>query len=128
MGNTPCSQSFQVPSIKNIRSPTCTTTKKGQFMVKYPPHKDKKQSGHSVIPIPGPTICPVFHISVTITMITTTTTTIIILVITCMHGIYNYIPETNHVSVVCSVEAVLYLQSVLHVMLFCPCNMFCTFT
>ena len=42
----------------------------------------------------------------------------IILVITSMHGIYNYIPETNHVSTVCSVAAVLYLQSVLHVMLF----------
>jgi len=43
---------------------------------------------------------------------------IIILVITFMHGIYNYIPETNHVSSVRSVAAVLYLQSVLHVMLF----------
>ena len=42
----------------------------------------------------------------------------IILVIIFMHGIYNYIPETNHVSTVCSVAAVLYLQSVLHVMLF----------
>jgi len=35
-----------------------------------------------------------------------------------MQGIYNYIPETNHVSTVYSVAAVLYLQSVLHVMLF----------
>ena len=56
---------------------------------------------------------------------------IIILVITFMQGIYNYIPvkylltyllhgvpETNHVSRVYSVAAVLYLQSVLHVMLF----------
>jgi len=34
-----------------------------------------------------------------------------------MQGIYNYIPETNHVTIVYSVEAVLYLQSVLHVML-----------
>jgi hypothetical protein len=34
-----------------------------------------------------------------------------------MQGIYNYIPETNHVSRVCSVAAVLYLQFVLHVML-----------
>ena len=45
---------------------------------------------------------------------------IIIPVITCMHGIYNYIPETNHVSTVYSVAAVLYLQSVLHVMLLRP--------
>jgi len=45
-----------------------------------------------------------------------------------MHGIYNYIPETNHASTVHSVTAVLYLQSVLHVMLFRPWNMFCAFT
>jgi hypothetical protein len=45
---------------------------------------------------------------------------IIILVITCMQGIYNYIPETNDVSRVYSVAAVLYLQFVLHVMLFHP--------
>jgi len=31
-----------------------------------------------------------------------------------MRGIYNYVPETNHVSTVNSVAAVLYLQSVLH--------------
>jgi hypothetical protein len=37
-----------------------------------------------------------------------------------MQGIYNYIPETNHVSRVYSVAAVLYLQFVLHVMLFRP--------
>ena len=35
-----------------------------------------------------------------------------------MQGIYNYIPEKDHVSKVYSVAAVLYLQSVLHVMLF----------
>ena len=35
-----------------------------------------------------------------------------------MKGIYNYIPEKNHVSKVYSVAAVLYLQFVLHVMLF----------
>ena len=45
-----------------------------------------------------------------------------------MQAIYNYIPETNHVSTVCSAAAVLYLQSVLHVMLFRPCNVLCTFT
>ena len=38
-----------------------------------------------------------------------------------MQGIYNYIPETNHVYRVYSVAAVLYLQFVLRVM-------FCTFT
>jgi hypothetical protein len=45
---------------------------------------------------------------------------IIILVITFMQGIYNYIPETNQVSRVYSVAAVLYLHFVLHVMLFRP--------
>jgi len=40
---------------------------------------------------------------------------IIIHVITFMQGIYNYIPETNHVYRVYSVAAVLYLQLVLHV-------------
>jgi len=38
----------------------------------------------------------------------------------CYHlyaGIYNYIPETGHVSRVYSVATVLYLQSVLHVLL-----------
>jgi O-antigen ligase len=44
-----------------------------------------------------------------------------------MQGIYSYIPETNHVSRVHSVAAILYLQSVLHVMLFRPWNMFGTF-
>jgi len=43
---------------------------------------------------------------------------IIILVITFIQGIYNYIPETNHVSRVYSFAAVLYLQFVLHVTLF----------
>ena len=45
-----------------------------------------------------------------------------------MQGIYNYIPETNRVSTVYSIAAVLYLQSVLHVILFRPWNMFCTST
>ena len=53
---------------------------------------------------------------------------IIIHVITCMHGIYNYIPEANHVSRVYSVAAVLYVQSVLHVMLLSVLNMLCAFT
>jgi hypothetical protein len=45
-----------------------------------------------------------------------------------MQGIYNYIPETNHVSRVYSISAVLYLQSVLHVKSFRPWNRFCSFT
>ena len=53
---------------------------------------------------------------------------IIIITITFMQGIYDYIPETNHFARVCSVVAVLYLQFVLHIMLFCPWNMFFTFT
>ena len=50
----------------------------------------------------------------------------IIIFITCMHGIYNYIPATNPVSTVHSVAAVLYLQFVLHVMLFRLWNVYCT--
>jgi len=80
---------------------------------------------------------------------------IIILVTNFMQGIYNYIPETNRVSriyrvikkslctfwlfcnhqvhrefliTLYSVAALLYLQSVQHLMLFCPRNMFCAFT
>ena len=53
---------------------------------------------------------------------------IIVVVFTFMHSIYNYMPKTNRVYIVHSVAAVLYLQSVLHVMLFRTCNMFCTFT
>ena len=45
---------------------------------------------------------------------------IAIFVITFMHGIYNYIPETNHVSRVYSVAAVLYSQLVLHLVLIRP--------
>ena len=45
-----------------------------------------------------------------------------------MKGIYSHTPETNHFYTVCNVAAVLYLQFVLHVMLFRPWNMFCTFT
>ena len=45
-----------------------------------------------------------------------------------MSGIYHYTPETNHVSRVYSVAAVLYLQFVLHVMLIRLRNMLCNFT
>ena len=46
---------------------------------------------------------------------------IIIIIITFMHDVYNYMPETNHVSrVLYSVAAVLHWQFVLHVMLFRP--------
>ena len=55
-------------------------------------------------------------------------TFIISLVITCMQGIYNYTPETNHASRVYSVAAVLYLQFVIQIMLFRPRNIFRTFT
>jgi hypothetical protein len=41
---------------------------------------------------------------------------IIIHIITLMPGIYKHIHETTHISTVYSVVAVLYLQSVLHVM------------
>jgi hypothetical protein len=40
---------------------------------------------------------------------------VIILVITFMHGIYSYIPETNHVSRIYCVAAVLYIQFVVMV-------------
>jgi hypothetical protein len=43
---------------------------------------------------------------------------LLLLLITFMQGIYNYIPEINQVFSVYSVAAVLYLQSMLHVMLF----------
>ena len=45
-----------------------------------------------------------------------------------MQGIYSYTPETNNVCSVYSVAAVLYLQFVLHVMLFRMVDIFCTFT
>jgi hypothetical protein len=42
--------------------------------------------------------------------------------ITFMQGIYNYIPDTNNISRVFNVAIILYLQFVLHVMLFPPLN------
>jgi hypothetical protein len=43
---------------------------------------------------------------------------IIIIFIIFMQSMYNFMPETNHVSRVYSIAAILYLQIVLHVMLF----------
>ena len=45
-----------------------------------------------------------------------------------MRGIYNYIPETNNALTVDSSAAILYLQSVLHVMLFRMLKNCCNFT
>jgi len=56
----------------------------------------------------------VIMIEIIIVIITTTTTF--------MQGIYNYTPETRNVSTVCNAAAALYLQFVLHVMLFRPCT------
>ena len=67
-------------------------------------------------------------IIIIITTTTTTTIIIIILFITFKQGIYNYIPEINHVIRVYSFAAILYLQIVLHVMLFFLWNICCTFT
>ena len=53
---------------------------------------------------------------------------IIIFVSTFMQDIYNYIPETHHVPTVYSAAAVLYSQSVLHVMLYRVLHMLCAST
>jgi len=45
-----------------------------------------------------------------------------------MQCIYNYVPETNRASRLYCISAVLYLQSVLHVMLFRMLNMLCAST
>ena len=45
-----------------------------------------------------------------------------------MHGIYNYMPETNQVTWVYSIAALLYLQYMLHVMLLAMLNTVCTCT
>ena len=41
---------------------------------------------------------------------------VVIIIIIFIQGIYNYLTKTNYISRVYSVEAVLYLQFVLHVM------------
>ena len=41
-----------------------------------------------------------------------------------MQGIYNYIAETNHVSSLCTVAPVLYLQFMLHIFLFHMLNVY----
>jgi hypothetical protein len=58
------------------------------------------------------------HVIIIIIIIITIIIIIIIIIATFMQGIYNYIPETNHVSRVYSVATVPYIQSVLHVTLF----------
>ena len=45
-----------------------------------------------------------------------------------MQDIYNHIPETNLVSRAYSVAAVVYSQFLLHVTLFRPRRIFCTYT
>jgi hypothetical protein len=45
---------------------------------------------------------------------------ILVIHVTFMQGIYNYVPETKHISRVCNITAVLYLQFGLHATLFCP--------
>jgi hypothetical protein len=50
--------------------------------------------------------------NIVVVIITTTTTP------TYMQGMYNYIPETIHVSRAYSIAAVVYLQFVLYIMLF----------
>ena len=65
-----------------------------------------------------PDTCHIFIIVIVIIIIIIII--IIILVIALMQGIYNYTPETNQVYRVYSVAAVLYLDFLLHVMLFRP--------
>jgi hypothetical protein len=43
---------------------------------------------------------------------------VIVIVMFSMQGIYNHIPETHHVSRVYNIAGILYLQYVIHVMLF----------
>jgi hypothetical protein len=53
----------------------------------------------------------------------------LLLLLNCLiQCIYNYILEANHGARIYSVAAVLYLQFLLHVMLFDRLNTFCTFT
>jgi hypothetical protein len=58
------------------------------------------------------------HTNCMIIIIIIVVVVVVIPVITFMQGMYNYTPETKHVSMVYCVAAVLYLQFVLHVMLF----------
>ena len=52
---------------------------------------------------------------------------LLLLFISSIHGIYKYVPETNHVSKVYSVVAILWLQFIVHIILF-PMLIFDTFT
>jgi hypothetical protein len=53
---------------------------------------------------------------------------LLLLFIFFMQGIYNCIPEMNQVSRVHNIAAILYLQFVLHAMLFRTCSMYFTIT
>jgi hypothetical protein len=57
-------------------------------------------------------------IAIIIIIIIVVVVVVVVVVITFRQGICSYISETNPVSVVYSIAAVLYLQRVLHVMLF----------
>jgi hypothetical protein len=64
---------------------------------------------------------PTFRFKCLILLLGFGTSPIGIIIINCYHlyaGIYSYIPETNHVSRVCSVTVILYLQFMLNVMLY----------
>ena len=63
------------------------------------------------------TVYGAYHIIIIIIIITIT-----IFDIAFMQHIYNYIPDTNHVTRIYSFEAFLYLQFVLYVMLFIMLN------
>ena len=67
-------------------------------------------------------IVMVFVITIIVIIIIIIVVVVIVIVITSMQGIYNYIPETHHVLRVYSISDVLYLQFVLHVMLFHTLN------
>jgi len=53
---------------------------------------------------------------------------LLLLFILFMQGIYNYTPEMKHDSRVHNIASVLYLQFMLHAMLFRMCNMYFTIT
>jgi len=50
---------------------------------------------------------------------------LLLFITTFMQGIYKSVPETNHVSKVYSFAVILYIQFVLHLMLFSMLNVLC---